>query len=100
MFRTLHATRISTRNLFAVRRRHRRRRRRTASHGRLRPASTARPPAHPAVICNTIRFAAAVDSPGMLLGGVVESLGMGRFVPAQGERTGLALACCVASLGI
>lgn len=43
--------------------------------GRVRPA--AQPPAHPAVICNTIRFAAAVDSPAML---------------RQGERSGLALA--------
>lgn len=35
--------------------------------GRVRPA--AQPPAHPAVICNTIRFAAAVDSPARGLGG-------------------------------
>lgn len=35
--------------------------------GRVRPA--AQPPAHPAVICNTIRFAAAVDSPARGVGG-------------------------------
>lgn len=96
MFRTLHATRISTRNLFAVRRRcrrHRRRRHRIArsvASCQYRPAG--RPPAHPAVICNTIRFAAAVLT---CLGCCVVEMWMWwGVIPARGERTGLALACC------